>query len=63
MFLLVVVRLTRIFRAFEYFILATIFANCLALAVSTPYPENDSNETNQVLVSVHYNVTSSFIMY
>jgi len=33
------------------FILATIFANCVALAVSTPYPGNDSDETNKVLVS------------
>jgi len=38
-------------RAFEYFILVTIFANCVALGVYTPYPESDSNELNAALVS------------
>jgi len=32
-------------------ILTTIFANCVALAVYTPYPEGDSNELNTILVS------------
>jgi hypothetical protein len=31
-------------------ILTTIFANCVALAVYTPYPEGDSNELNTILV-------------
>lgn len=33
-------------------ILTTIFANCIALAVYTPYPASDSNYTNWVLVSI-----------
>jgi len=39
-------------RAFEYFILATIFANCVALAIYTPYPNNDSDKVNNVLVCI-----------
>jgi len=38
-------------RPFEYLILTTIFANCVALAVYTPYPEGDSNDLNAILVS------------
>lgn len=38
-------------RPFEYLILTTIFANCVALAVYTPYPEGDSNNLNTILVS------------
>jgi hypothetical protein len=38
-------------RPFEYLILLTIFANCVALAVYTPYPNSDSNNTNLYLVS------------
>jgi len=30
----------------------TIFANCVALGVYTPYPESDSNELNAALVSL-----------
>ncbi|GBO99758.1 Voltage-dependent calcium channel type D subunit alpha-1 [Eumeta japonica] len=36
-------------RPFEYMILTTIFANCVALAVFTPYPAGDTNHTNLVL--------------
>lgn len=43
--------LTNVFRPFEYLILMTIFANCVALAVYTPYPCNDSNTINGYLVS------------
>ena len=39
-------------RPFEWLILMTIFANCVALAVYTPYPYGDSNLTNQYLVSI-----------
>ncbi|KAL9928146.1 muscle calcium channel subunit alpha-1-like isoform 1-T2 [Glossina fuscipes fuscipes] len=39
-------------KLFEYFILLTIGANCVALAVYTPYPFGDSNETNQILEHV-----------
>ncbi|XP_072024989.1 muscle calcium channel subunit alpha-1-like [Amphiura filiformis] len=41
-------------RLFEYLILCTIFANCIALAVYTPFPEHDSNAVNQTLESVEY---------
>ncbi|KAL2743581.1 muscle calcium channel subunit alpha-1 isoform X3, partial [Vespula maculifrons] len=34
---------------FEWLILMTIFANCIALAFYTPYPFGDSNQTNQYL--------------
>ncbi|KAK4015339.1 hypothetical protein OUZ56_030320 [Daphnia magna] len=39
---------------FEYLILLTIFANCVALAVYTPYPNGDSNITNAYLEKVEY---------
>ena len=42
--------LDKTFRPFEYLILLTIFANCVALAVYTPYPNSDSNSTNLYLV-------------
>lgn len=38
-------------RPFEIIILMTIFANCVALAVYIPFPEDDSNATNGNLVS------------
>lgn len=38
-------------RTFEIIILLTIFANCIALAVFLPMPEEDSNNTNASLVS------------
>ena len=38
-------------RPFEYLILVTIFANCVALAVYKPYPDGDSNDLNTILVS------------
>ncbi|KAK8396140.1 hypothetical protein O3P69_005321 [Scylla paramamosain] len=36
-------------KPFEWFILVTIFANCVALAVYTPYPNSDSNSVNDTL--------------
>ncbi|CAH8488523.1 unnamed protein product [Schistosoma rodhaini] len=39
-------------RPFEYFILATILCNCLALAFNHPYPGEDSNAVNQVLEKI-----------
>ncbi|KAG8326106.1 hypothetical protein J6590_050435 [Homalodisca vitripennis] len=45
-------------KPFEWLILFTIFANCVALAVFTPYPNSDSNITNAYLVSITY--SSSF---
>lgn len=38
-------------RPFDIFILIAIFANCMALAVYVPFPEDDSNSTNHDLVS------------
>uniref|UniRef100_A0A4W3JFB4 Voltage-dependent L-type calcium channel subunit alpha n=1 Tax=Callorhinchus milii TaxID=7868 RepID=A0A4W3JFB4_CALMI len=38
---------------FEIIILLTIFANCVALAVYIPFPEDDSNATNSNLVISH----------
>lgn len=38
-------------RPFDIFILLAIFANCVALGVSKPFPEDDSNSTNHDLVS------------
>ncbi|XP_066996688.2 muscle calcium channel subunit alpha-1 isoform X2 [Anabrus simplex] len=39
-------------KPFEYLILLTIFANCVALAVYTPYPNGDSNYTNAYLEKI-----------
>ncbi|XP_043950491.1 voltage-dependent calcium channel type D subunit alpha-1 isoform X1 [Drosophila biarmipes] len=41
-------------KPFEFLILLTIFANCIALAVYTPYPGSDSNVTNLTLEKVEY---------
>uniref|UniRef100_A0A8C1N8H2 Voltage-dependent L-type calcium channel subunit alpha n=1 Tax=Cyprinus carpio TaxID=7962 RepID=A0A8C1N8H2_CYPCA len=38
-------------KPFDIFILLSIFANCVALAVYIPFPEDDSNSTNHDLVS------------
>ena len=38
-------------KPFEFFILLTIMGNCVCLAVYTPFPAGDSNETNAILVS------------
>uniref|UniRef100_A0A3Q2QBA4 Voltage-dependent L-type calcium channel subunit alpha n=1 Tax=Fundulus heteroclitus TaxID=8078 RepID=A0A3Q2QBA4_FUNHE len=37
-------------KPFDIFILIAIFANCMALAVYVPFPEDDSNSTNHDLV-------------
>lgn len=42
-------------RTFEIIILLTIFANCVALAVFLPMPEEDTNNTNSSLVSISSN--------
>ncbi|KAB0399440.1 hypothetical protein E2I00_014021 [Balaenoptera physalus] len=39
-----------IVEPFEIIILLTIFANCVALAIYIPFPEDDSNATNSNLV-------------
>ncbi|KAJ3586916.1 hypothetical protein NHX12_013308 [Muraenolepis orangiensis] len=41
-------------KTFEVIILLTIFANCIALAVFLPMPEEDSNFTNESLESLEY---------
>ncbi|XP_065581500.1 muscle calcium channel subunit alpha-1-like isoform X9 [Artemia franciscana] len=41
-------------KPFEALILITIFANCVALAVYTPYPNGDSNTTNAYLEKIEY---------
>ncbi|XP_072915388.1 voltage-dependent L-type calcium channel subunit alpha-1C isoform X5 [Hemitrygon akajei] len=41
-------------KPFEIIILLTIFANCVALAVYIPFPEDDSNATNSNLEQVEY---------
>ncbi|XP_052745173.1 muscle calcium channel subunit alpha-1 isoform X6 [Bicyclus anynana] len=41
-------------KPFEWMILTTIFANCVALAVYTPFPASDSNYTNWVLEKIEY---------
>ncbi len=44
-------------RPFEYLILLTIFANCIALAVYTPYPCGDSDNTNVIVVSFFFTIS------
>uniref|UniRef100_A0A3Q0T4L5 Voltage-dependent L-type calcium channel subunit alpha n=1 Tax=Amphilophus citrinellus TaxID=61819 RepID=A0A3Q0T4L5_AMPCI len=41
-------------KTFEVIILLTIFANCIALAVFLPMPEEDTNNTNLNLESLEY---------
>lgn len=49
------------FRPFEIIILLSIFANCVALAVYLPMPEEDSNNTNSNLVGAHAYSTRLYI--
>uniref|UniRef100_A0A1I8JEW8 Voltage-dependent L-type calcium channel subunit alpha n=1 Tax=Macrostomum lignano TaxID=282301 RepID=A0A1I8JEW8_9PLAT len=44
-------------KPFEVIILLTIFANCVALAATTPYPESDSNDVNAFLI-----IAQGFVM-
>ncbi|XP_024915412.1 voltage-dependent L-type calcium channel subunit alpha-1D [Cynoglossus semilaevis] len=41
-------------KPFDIFILMSIFANCVALAIYIPFPGDDSNSTNQELETVEY---------
>ncbi|XP_069811766.1 voltage-dependent L-type calcium channel subunit alpha-1S-like, partial [Dendropsophus ebraccatus] len=41
-------------KPFEVIILLTIFANCVALAIYLPMPEEDTNATNAILEKVEY---------
>uniref|UniRef100_A0A1I8GWS8 Ion_trans domain-containing protein n=1 Tax=Macrostomum lignano TaxID=282301 RepID=A0A1I8GWS8_9PLAT len=47
-------------RPFEVIILLTIFANCVALAATTPYPESDSNDVNHFLEKLELVFTGIF---
>lgn len=49
-----VVALTAILKPFDIFILLAIFANCVAMGVTKPYPDDDSNATNHQLVSFQW---------
>ena len=40
-------------KPFDFFILLTIILNCVCLAVYTPYSNQDSDETNAILVSIN----------
>ncbi|XP_071784403.1 voltage-dependent L-type calcium channel subunit alpha-1D-like isoform X3 [Asterias amurensis] len=41
-------------KPFEHLILLTIFANCFALAIYTPFPAGDINTTNENLEMIEY---------
>ncbi|KAG8450975.1 hypothetical protein GDO86_003308 [Hymenochirus boettgeri] len=41
-------------KPFEIIILLTIFANCVALAIFLPMPEDDTNSANAVLEKIEY---------
>lgn len=46
--------LNRVLKPFDIFILLAIFANCVAMGVTKPYPDDDSNATNHKLVSFQW---------
>uniref|UniRef100_A0A665T8T3 Voltage-dependent L-type calcium channel subunit alpha n=1 Tax=Echeneis naucrates TaxID=173247 RepID=A0A665T8T3_ECHNA len=46
--------LNSILTPFDIFILLAIFANCVAMGVTKPYPDDDSNATNHKLEQVEY---------
>lgn len=54
-----VVPLTSIPTPFDIFILLAIFANCVAMGVTKPYPDDDSNATNHKLVSFQWRDSST----
>ncbi|XP_056896562.1 voltage-dependent L-type calcium channel subunit alpha-1D-like isoform X3 [Takifugu flavidus] len=41
-------------KPFDIFILLAIFANCVAMGVTKPFPDDDSNATNHKLEQVEY---------
>ncbi|XP_055078750.1 voltage-dependent L-type calcium channel subunit alpha-1D [Periophthalmus magnuspinnatus] len=41
-------------KPFDIFILLSIFANCVAMGITKPYPDDDSNATNHQLEQVEY---------
>lgn len=46
-------------KPFEYFILLTIFVNCILLAANTPLPNNDKSDLNQKLVSRNLEISET----
>ena len=52
-------------KPFDFFILFTIMGNCVCLAVYTPFPGQDSNDTNAVLVRscIHKNIAVSYLFF
>ena len=49
-------------KPFEFLILLTIMGNCVALAVYTPFPAEDTNEMNLILVSILFIYFFTFIL-
>ena len=47
-------------KPFEFLILLTIMGNCVALAVYTPFPAEDTNEMNLILVSTFFIVFKDY---
>ena len=45
-------------KPFEFLILFTIIGNCVALAVYTHFPAEDTNEMNLILVSEEPRITT-----
>ena len=48
-------------KPFEIFILLTILCTCVSLALNTPYPNDDTNELNILLVRSYYMYISMYI--
>uniref|UniRef100_A0A3P9DM50 Voltage-dependent L-type calcium channel subunit alpha n=1 Tax=Maylandia zebra TaxID=106582 RepID=A0A3P9DM50_9CICH len=46
--------LVEVCKPFDIFILLAIFANCVAMGVTKPFPDDDSNPTNHKLEQVEY---------
>ena len=51
------------FRPFEFLILLMICLNCIALAVTQPYPAQDSDSINAKLVSFFFRICFYFKEY
>lgn len=50
-------------KPFEFLILLTILGNCVALAVYTPFPAEDTNEMNLILVRQTYSMAATTYMH
>ena len=49
-------------KPFEYFILLTIFVNCILLAANTPLPGKDKSDLNKKIVSVRVFLTHAVVV-